>query len=651
VPLSKLKSHFSVPTDQPELVQAQMRAFSRQVPLLYSVLLANMMFLASTHFSSAPLWLVSVYPLIFFFLALVRMIKWWKGRNVQFSAEESVSRLNSTIVLSAVFGATNAAWSIALLPYGNDLQHGHVAFFMGVTLVACVFCLMHVRTAAYLLTVVVTVPFAIRFGMLHNEVMLAIAANLVLVACAMLYIVSTHYDEFTAMVQHRVSLERKHEETLRLSSENLRLANRDVLTDLPNRRSFITLIEQHLVPYGLTGRQQPFAIGLIDLDGFKAVNDLYGHAAGDALLIAASTRLKALENNEATFVRLGGDEFGFITKNVDAAATLGNHVCAALAKDYHYDGITLQVTASCGIALYPHSCSSTSELLEYSDYALYEAKEKNTGEALIFTASHRQQLLAIHKTDQALRQANLATEMQLHYQPVVASDSGHIAGLEALARWTNPEIGSVPPSQFIATAERSGLIHKVTTALMSHLLRDMAQLPSDVHVSFNLSAKTLANPGAMLRLLAMIQDSGVDPKRLEFEITETALVANFEIVMSALQMLRNLGASIALDDFGTGYSSLSYVHQLPLDKIKIDRRFVNDVCTDKRARKVVKTVVGLSRDLGINCVAEGVETAEQAAVLFDIGCPQMQGYHFSRPMPLIDIKAWIERDSQLTQSA
>jgi diguanylate cyclase (GGDEF)-like protein len=644
VPLSKLKSRLFVPTDQPELVQAQMRAFSRQVPLLYSVLLANMMFLASTHFSSAPLWLVSVYPLVFFVLALVRMIKWWKARNVEFTPQESIARLNSTIVLSAVFGATNAAWSVALLPYGNDLQHGHVAFFMGVTLVACVFCLMHVRTAAYLLTVVVTVPFAIRFGMLHNEVMLAIAANLVLVACAMLYIVSTHYKEFTAMVQHRVSLERKHEETLCLSAENQKLANRDALTDLPNRRSFITLIEQHLVPFGLTGRQQPFAIGLIDLDGFKAVNDLYGHSAGDALLIEASTRLKALENNQATFVRLGGDEFGFITKNVDSAAELGTRVCAALAKDFHYEGITLQVTASCGIALYPHSCSSTSELLEYADYALYEAKDKHTGEALIFTASHRQQLLAVHKTDQALRQADLSKEMQLHYQPVVDANTGRIVVLEALARWTNPDIGMVPPARFIATAERSGLIHKVTSALLNHLLNDMQHMPQDVHVSFNLSAKTLANPAAMLSLLSKVKASGINPRRLEFEITETALVANFETAMNALQLLRNLGASIALDDFGTGYSSLSYVHQLPLDKIKIDRRFVNDVCDDRRARKIVKTIIGLSRDLDIQCVAEGVETEAQAVVLSELGCPQMQGYLFSRPVPLNDIKRWMERD-------
>jgi predicted signal transduction protein with EAL and GGDEF domain len=172
----------------------------------------------------------------------------------------------------------------------------------------------------------------------------------------------------------------------------------------------------------------------------------------------------------------------------------------------------------------------------------------------------------------------------------------------------------------------------------------MQHMPEDVHVSFNLSAKTLANPAAMLSLLSKVKASGINPRRLEFEITETALVANFETAMNALQLLRNLGASIALDDFGTGYSSLSYVHQLPLDKIKIDRRFVNDVCDDRRARKIVKTIIGLSRDLDIQCVAEGVETEAQAVVLSELGCPQMQGYLFSRPVPLNDIKRWMERD-------
>jgi diguanylate cyclase (GGDEF)-like protein len=645
--ITKFAKLFSFQADKPDLVVAQVKAFSRQVPLLYFVLVANIGFVAATHFSVAPIWLTVGVPSLFTLIAVLRMIGWLKARHIQYTPEAATKRLKSTIILVIVLGVMMTAWSLALLLYGHDFQRGHVGFFMSATLVACTFCLMHLRAAAMLMSIVVAVPFCLVFGLQGNAILTAIAANMALVTCAMMYVLSNHHDDFATMVEQRADLIRVNEKTQLLNAENHKLANLDALTGLANRRSFIKAINDQIELSKEAGTV--FAVGLIDLDGFKGVNDLYGHAAGDALLLAASQRLQSLAGIDLQFARLGGDEFGFIIKNTNRLTDLGGHICQVLAQGYSYENITLQISASCGVALYPESCDSTSRLLEYADYALYQAKQHHTGEALIFTASHRDQLHRTHQVDQALRHADLNTELQLHFQPVIEKSTRAIVAFEALARWNSPVLGLVPPVQFIATAEHSQLIHKVTQTLLQRLLDDIKTLPNDMRVCFNLSAKSLASPQAMLKILATVQASGVDPKRLTFEVTETALIANFEVAMSALQLLRNMGASIALDDFGTGYSSLSYVHQLPLDVIKIDRQFVTDVCTDSRAQKVVKSIVGLSRDLGVKCVAEGVETEEQAEILTVLGCSLMQGYHFAMPMPLAEARNLLRPEQAILQ--
>jgi diguanylate cyclase (GGDEF)-like protein len=633
--LRSLFQFFVVPSDQPELVQEQLRAFSKQIPLLYFVLVANMVFLAMTHFDVAPGLLTIAFPIAFGLLAMVRIVGWWRTRHVAFDPEQSHRRLKSTVFLCAALGIVMAVWSMALLPYGDTARNGHVAFFMGVTLVACVFCLMHVRAAAFVLALVVAIPFAIKFGMLHSYVMSAIAANMILVATAMLYIVSTHYEEFTTMVRQRLSLQQTHEETLRLSAENHKLANLDSLTNLPNRRSFIARIEKLIAER--TGDQGHFAVGLIDLDGFKAVNDLYGHGAGDALLVEVSRRLGSLENAYVSFARLGGDEFGFISQNVEGISVLGHNICESLRQSYLVNDVKLEISASCGMALFPLSCTTSRELLECADYALYQAKAHNNGGALTFTTSHREQLRISHQVDHALRNADLEAEMRLVYQPVVDCMTGETVALEALARWSNALLGQVSPAQFIATAERSPLINRLTRLLLKKLFADMQAFPPDVTVSFNLSAKSLTSPDVMLQIVAAIQASKIDPKRLQFEVTETALMLDFEAALRALNLLRNLGCSIALDDFGTGYSSLSYVHQLPLDTIKIDRKFVMDLDRNNKARDIVKTIVSLSDALSLKCVAEGVETPEQVKILKHNGCNLMQGFLFSVPLPAAEV--------------
>ncbi len=627
--ITKFKKFFAVPTDNPNLLLAQSLAFSKQVPLLYFVTFANIAFLAATHIALAPVWLTLFFPMAYGCMAIYRLIGWWKSRQTTATPQQAEKRLRSTVKLSFVLGPSSALWSLSLFPYGGPYEQLHIAFFMAITMIACAFCLMHLRAAAFSIVVLVVIPFVFHFATADNLVFKAIALNLLLVSGAMLYIVSNHYDDFVTMVNQKSNLEKTNAETQHLSNENQRLANLDSLTNLPNRRSFFASIKGRLSDNENT--VSPFAVGLMDLDGFKAVNDLYGHATGDALLVEVSNRLVSTTGNRAIVARLGGDEFGLVISDPAEALSLGDAACEVLRQPYLMDGLLIEISASCGIVLYPENGRSTTELLEYADYALYQAKQNANGKAILFSSSHKDQLIVSHQVDQALRHADLVAEMSLEYQPIVNRVTGEIHQVEALARWSSKLLGQISPSQFIVAAERSNLINKVSLVLLQRLLDDMVIWPEHLCVSFNLSARSLASSDAMLRILSCVQKSNIDPRRIEFEVTETALMIDFDTALRGLGLLRNLGCSIALDDFGTGFSSLSYVHRLPLDKIKIDRRFVTNLESDQKARNIIKTIVGLTQDLKLACVAEGVETEAQAGYLQEIGCHLMQGYLFSRP--------------------
>ncbi len=637
---------FRVDRDNPALVMAQLRAFSKQIPLLYAILLANTAFVSATHYHLAPIYLTIALPTGFACLALARLVGWWRMRHTTPTPEEAAARLTSTVALSAALGLAFMAWGLSLYPYGDAFARSHVVFYMALTMIACVFCLMHLRAAAYVLALIVIIPFVVYFSIQGEVVLTAIAANMALVTGVMLFILTTHYNDFAIMVSQRDNLEKVNRETQRLSDANRKLAHHDSLTGLPNRRSFIAQAEARVAEIA-AGGGAGFALGIVDLDGFKAVNDLYGHATGDALLVEASRRMAEIAGKDVVFARLGGDEFGILAKDGVDLNAFGRTLCEILRQPYELDDVTAEVTSSCGMAEYGSDCSTTHELFEHADYALYQAKDKAGGQTIVFSAVHRDNLRRVHEIDQALRNADLESELALVYQPVINTRTGRLATVEALARWRNTSLGSIGPSQFIAAAEKSSLINRITLVLLRKLLVDLRLWPDELSASFNLSARTLASPDAMLQVLGMIQRSNIDPRRLEFEVTETALMIDFDAAQRSLLMLRNLGARIALDDFGTGYSSLSHVHQLPLDKIKIDRKFIGDMTRNKKAASVVKTVVDLCENLGVTCVAEGVETQEQADRLMRKGCYLAQGFLYGKAVPARDVTALFAESSRM----
>jgi predicted signal transduction protein with EAL and GGDEF domain len=304
-----------------------------------------------------------------------------------------------------------------------------------------------------------------------------------------------------------------------------------------------------------------------------------------------------------------------------------------LEESYRCSGANIRLSASVGIARFPAAATTPSQLFEQADHALYHAKEHRRGGTTIFSEEIESELTRSTMIEQLLRQNDLDREMTLHYQPIVDVTNHRVVSFEALARWRSTTLGDVPPSEFIPIAERSELVHTITLVLLGKALVDLQKTEPNVRVSFNLSACDLNSPDTMLAILAMIRRSAVSPRRLTFEITETAVIRDFDQARCALNDLKRLGVHLSLDDFGTGFSSLHCIHRLPLDKVKIDRSFVREIDIDTGAQDIVRSIVGLCRSLRLTCVVEGVETEAQSTVLRRLGCNVMQGYLYGRPAP------------------
>ncbi|SDA34760.1 diguanylate cyclase (GGDEF) domain-containing protein [Methylobacterium sp. UNC378MF] len=616
----------------------QLTELQKQVPTLYGLLSVNAGALAVTHYGLAPAVLTLGIPGAVIALCLVRAVHWLRLRPETLSEAQAARHLRRTTVLTVFFSVAFVIWAMVLNRFGGPYEQGHVAIFVAVTVIACIFCLTHLPVAAFLVTGIVMGVFLFCCVTSGNNVFLAIAVNTAFVTAVMVRILNTNYRAFVDLVASQAMASE-------LSEENARLAQTDSLTGLPNRRYFFQQLDAAI--RSPSDADPPFALAIFDLDRFKPINDTYGHNVGDRVLAEAGRRLAGFASAEVVVTRLGGDEFGVLLRAPDSAAaalTVCDGICTALQQPIWIGDIQVVTGCSGGLALPCRITHDADALFDRADYALYHSKEQRRGATTLFSQEHKDAIRAEQAVETALRTADLAAEMGLHYQPILDTATGRIALVEGLARWTNPSLGSVPPDRFIAAAERCGMIHTVTLLLLRKALADCAQLPPGTGLSFNLSAHDLASPETVLAILAAVQGSGLDPRRLTLELTETALMRDFDHAKAAITTLRSLGIKIALDDFGTGYSSLGYVHRLPLDKIKIDRSFIADIETD-RGRSLVSTILDLCRNLGLDGIVEGIETQAQLDVVRRHGSRYVQGYHIGRPMPLADLLRRLERDA------
>lgn len=416
------------------------------------------------------------------------------------------------------------------------------------------------------------------------------------------------------------------------SAEADALAHMDPLTAVTNRRGFFRKLEERLSI--ARAHNTPLTVGVIDLDGFKPVNDIFGHAAGDQLLCQSGARIREIAGPNGIVGRLGGDEFGIILPELgDEAAILaiGQRICDALAEPFKVKEGIARIGASVGFAAFPHAGDTTETLFERADYALYHSKQQERGRPMVFTSHHEREIRYQSSIEQGLRES-ADDEFQIVYQPIIRAADGKTTGVEALARWTSPLLGPIRPDIFIRAAEQNGAVSRLTRILLRKALSDARHWPGDVQLSFNLSAVDLSSPESAALLQAIILDSGFPPQRLMFEITETAIMQDFERALECLRLFTAMGVRIALDDFGTGYSSLGYLQKMPIDRLKIDRSFTLGLMTRRGTRSIMRSIVTLCKSLDIECVVEGVSNGRQAEILREMGAPYLQGFHFSRAM-------------------
>jgi diguanylate cyclase (GGDEF)-like protein/PAS domain S-box-containing protein len=424
------------------------------------------------------------------------------------------------------------------------------------------------------------------------------------------------------------------------------MAYHDGLTDLPNRAAFLQALAQMIE--ACEGTDEEFAVLSVDLDGLKEINDVFGHAVGDKLLIEVSRRIQTSARG-GVVARLSGDEFGLIIdgKQPSAGKALAEQLAEVLAQEFPIDGKSVRIGVTTGISVFPHNGADAASLLANAGAALFRAKAKSRGSISVYEPEMDQQIRDRRVLHQDLSLAIKNGELSLHYQPQAASGQtvacSEVIGFEALARWLHPIRGFVPPGDFIPLAEESGLIVEMGEWILREACREAASWSKPLQIAVNLSPAQFMHGDLVSLVHSILLETGLTPGRLELEITEGVLIEDFDRGLALLRRLKALGVRISMDDFGSGYSSLSYLQAFPFDKIKIDRAFVINLGRNPQSAAIVRAVIGLGHGLEMSIVAEGVETQEQLGFLADEGCDAVQGYFLGKPAPIGQYAALVGR--------
>jgi len=479
----------------------------------------------------------------------------------------------------------------------------------------------------------ITKPFHIEevLARVHNQL-------IILTAQRTIHQLNTQLEE---RVQERTQQLKERTQQLELANARLaEMAFRDSLTQLPNRTFFTEQLQAAMAQLHDNAAHQ-FAVLYLDCDRFKAVNDSFGHQAGDELLIAISQRLQSLLRQDDLLVRLGGDEFVILLRNLPESHTavqIAEYILSSFVFPFHWKERDLFVSFSIGIVLECATYQNSQELLRDADLAMYRAKALGKGQYQVFTSSMYDSAYCQLQLEIELRRAIHNKEFALHYQVIVELKTGAIVGVEALIRWYHPTRGLISPDQFIPIAEETGLIIKLGAWTLKEACRQLHHwqqqniVNSSFFVSVNVSAYQFSQPDFVRQIDEILAEMQISPQCLKLEITETVIMQNMTSTAEVLAQLRQRSIQISMDDFGTGYSSLSYLHSLPIDNLKVDRSFVQQLHKNKRTLGLITAIVHIAKSLEIQLIAEGIETSEQLAQLRLLGCQFGQGYLFSKPL-------------------
>ena len=421
----------------------------------------------------------------------------------------------------------------------------------------------------------------------------------------------------------------------------------DQLTNLPNRNYLYERISQAIEQ--AVEQQQPFAVMLMDIDRFKEVNDVLGHYCGDRLLQLVSPKLKSILHEADTLARLGGDEFALVlpNTNADAAATIAKKILAITHTPLMVEGHELSVDMSIGISMYPTHGEDNDTLLQHADIAMYNAK-RNGGEYAFYNIEQEEYSLNRLTMLGRLRDALANNDISVHYQPIMSIRSAKPWGAEALVRWQHDELGNIPPDEFIPLAEQLGMIRQITQYVLRKVLIQMQQWQQqgiDLSVSVNLSVCDIQDIQFPQTVMRLLEEFSVKPAALNFEITESSVMTDSRQARRVLKELTDMGFTLSIDDFGTGYSSLSYLKQLPAEKLKIDKSFVQNMIDDENDAVIVRSTIDLAHNMGRAVVAEGVEDRDVYQLLEILGCDLVQGFYICKPLPALEVEQWLAQSA------
>lgn len=613
-----------------DVLIAQYRTLAKYLPFVYVITIINGMLVAAMYSTIAPA--TAIYPLLTLLTAisLIRLSYWLNAKLKSVTREHMLRTVRQSPYFAAFYFALLSYWVAGLLPHGTEAEQVTALMFLAFTIVSSIAFNTHMSQSLF---VVVTtgstclILLLLDIGTTPALVLAALSAS-----CILSHVVTSRHQnhEFLDTITQRFASEKHRQEAEAAKADLARIANTDPLTGIPNRRAFMQQIDL------LIEGSQPFALGIMDLDGFKPVNDLYGHASGDIVLSTIAQRLQATVGTRGQVARLAGDEFGILVTDYSDKGPI-SELAEALVKSVDRtivleEGI-VRVSACCGFASYPESSVLPSRLLEQADQALASAKRSGRSVVTLYNGEIENQEMRRHLVESRLRTAIVHRAFDLAFQPIRDLNDRAISSYEALARWQDDHLGHVSPAEFIPIAEQTGLINDLSDLLFQKAVKEAATWPSNIALSFNLSPIQFMDRNLLLKILSNLSVYDFPPHRLVLEITETAIIQDVPRAAVIVDQLTNAGIRVALDDFGVGYAGFGYLDRLTFDKLKIDRSFVSGIKDSVRKRQILTAIVDMCHRLDMKCVAEGIESEDELTFLKAIGCDKGQGYHLGRPGP------------------
>lgn len=614
------------------LVVERFSAYQRQIPLIYTVALTNLLGMYVATGGAIDSFFHPIPLLICFVLA--RLVQWYRLRRRTLECHAVLAELRKSWWIALLISCAFGAWTMYHLS-SHAADQTTIVLFASLAAIGCSYAMASFPAAARLPLLFLALPVAVHQVFSANTAQVGTGISLGLLTLLVLRLIEVHDNGFVQLVgsRSRIAEEREvsklaQEVAEAAKLEAIRLADTDPLTGLLNRRAFVRELASALArdPRGT-------ALALVDLNGFKPINDTFGHATGDAVLRRIADRLAQSAHGTQLVARMGGDEFALLIRDcftVESAQMCGNQICAALQTPVKVDDREFHVGLSCGVAIVV-DCSA-SEALFRADAAMYRAKREQKRDALIYSPEFDESSRRRAMIEEALHCPGTEAEMRLVFQPICDLKSGELRAFEALARWDHKTLGAVSPAEFIPIAEHANVIGAITEALLRKAANEARGWAASIKLSFNVSAVQLCARASSERLLAILQQAGLHPTQLQVELTETALLADYEIARANLGKLRSAGARILLDDFGAGHASVTYLREMRFDGLKLDGCFLSRVSESLRSQRLLTGVLGLSQSMGLSTIAEHIETQEQLDLLRMLGCVEGQGYFISRPL-------------------